>query len=176
MAAGGATLADGVVMAGGALGIQVTYGAVVVANLPVLAPVTFNRQKPELFPVPVTTMGTGRESEPSNVVYVVRAGVVTPTQLKNGTAIHTGVPGLEGFSVQSAPGMRVDQLAASGNFPNKQISVTTVEQLKSIGVVVQTSPGQGMHATVVVPVNAPDTVFVLISGQFVPRPNPAPRQ
>jgi hypothetical protein len=61
--AGGATVADGTVLAGGALGIQATYGAVVVVGMPVLAPVTFNREKPDPFERPVTVMGTGRNPE-----------------------------------------------------------------------------------------------------------------
>ncbi len=62
--AGGATIADGTVLAGGALGIQVTYGAAVVVSMPVLAPVTFNREKPELFPKPVTSMGNSDAPRP----------------------------------------------------------------------------------------------------------------
>ena len=60
--------------------------------------------------------------------YVVRGAVATPLQLQNGVTEHRAVPGLIGFSVQSAPGMTIEQLAAAGQFKNAQISVTTREE------------------------------------------------
>ena len=57
---------------------------------------------------------TGRE-EPGGLQWVVRAGVVTVTQLMNGTAYHPDYPGVYGFSVQSAPLKTIDELAKGGD-------------------------------------------------------------
>jgi RHS repeat-associated protein len=117
-------------------------------------------------------VATGRK--PSEDAYVVRGGVTTPKQLQAGTAEHRGVPGLTGFSVQSAPGMTIEQLAAAGQFPNSQISVTTVSQLDAIGVRVVPSPGRGFHNTAVVPLPLPDKLAAEISAVFRQQRNPAP--
>jgi hypothetical protein len=82
--------------------------------------------------------------------YVVRAGVATPFQLRAGTRLT--VNGY-GFSIQTAPGVSVDELARGGRFPNRQIGITTVEQLRGAGVTVNfPRPGAGTHHdTVVLP-------------------------
>jgi len=120
--------------------------------------------------------------------WVVRAGVVTAQQLQRGTDFHGSVPGLHGFSVQREPGKTVVELAAAGQFPNAQISVTTVESLigaavaAGYAVTVVKSPGRGYHQTVVVPVHpmvhAPDermppNLAEALSRVFTATPNPA---
>lgn len=85
-----------------------------------------------------------REQEPA---WVVRGGVTTRKQLQEGVKEHEGVRGLTGFSVQSAPGKTVEELAAAGRFRNGQISVTTVAALLAVGVPVVKSPGTGHHNT-----------------------------
>ncbi|MDO8756743.1 MAG: hypothetical protein Q7J64_01915, partial [Elusimicrobiota bacterium] len=82
-------------------------------------------------------------SQGQEPVWVVRGGVVTPEQLKTGAKLHRGIPGLFGFSVQSAPGKTIEELAAAGRFRNGQISVATVDALLAVGVLIVKSPGEG---------------------------------
>ena len=105
--------------------------------------------------------------------YVVRAGVATPFQLRAGTRLT--VNGY-GFSIQTAPGVSVDELARGGRFPNRQISVTAVQQLRDVGVTVNfPTPGAGAHhGTVVVPSPPPPGIFEAISSLFTQRFNPFP--
>jgi hypothetical protein len=108
--------------------------------------------------------------------YVVRAGVATPSLLRVGTRFT--VNGF-GFSIQSAPGISVEELARGGRFPNRQISVTTLQELRGAGVSVNfptpRSPGAGdHHGTVMVPSPPPPRVFEAIASLFTPRPNPFP--
>lgn len=122
---------------------------------------------------------TPAANEPS---WVVRGGVATPVQLRDGTRQHRGVPGLFGFSVQHQPGRSVEQLAAAGRFFNARISVTTVEQLVAAAgatgynLRVVRSPGDGFHHTVVVPAPLPDDLAAALSGVFTSAPNPARRR
>jgi RHS repeat-associated protein len=104
--------------------------------------------------------------------YVVRAGIATPMSLQTGSSGHYAVPGITGFSVQSYPGLSIQELAAAGAWPNLKISVTTVQQLSDIGVQVLPTPGDGFHATVVVPVPLPIDLAVQISSVFTVQPNP----
>jgi RHS repeat-associated protein len=113
-------------------------------------------------------------NDPDLDAFVVRGGVTTPQQLQRGVAEHHAVPGLTGFSVQSAPGQTVEQLAAAGRFPNTQISVTTVRELQRIGVPVRPSPGQGFHNTAVTPLPLSDSQAMQISDVFRQQPNPHP--
>lgn len=71
----------------------------------------------------------------------------------------------------------VDELARGGYFPNKQISVTTVQELQAIpGVNVNApTPGYGdYHGTVNVPNPPPPGLFNAISGVFAQKSNPFP--
>jgi hypothetical protein len=102
---------------------------------------------------------------------VVRGGVATASQLRAGT--RRTING-HGFSVQTAAGVSVGALAHSGRFPNRQISVTTIEDLRAIGITVD-APTQGAgayHGTVMVPDPPPSGVFEAISRCFTLRPNP----
>jgi RHS repeat-associated protein len=125
-----------------------------------------------------TIAGQDRSPEPN---WVVRAGVADAAQLRRGTQEHLAVPGLYGFSVQYAPGRSVRELAAAGQFPNPQISVTTVEQLTAAAVdagysiAVVPSPGRGYHHTVAVPRPLPDDLSEALSRVFIQMPNPARR-
>jgi hypothetical protein len=105
--------------------------------------------------------------------YVVRAGVATPTQLRAGTRLTANG---YGFSVQMAPGVAVDELARGGRYPNRRISVSTVQQLRGAGVTVHfPTPGAGAHhGTVVVPSPPPLGIFEGISSLFTQRLNPFP--
>jgi hypothetical protein len=109
--------------------------------------------------------------------YVVRAGIARPQDLEKGT--NFTINGY-GFSVQTSPGVSVDQLARGGRFPNNQISWTTVDTLEKIpGVSVNwPTPGAGdYHGTVNLPNPPPPGIFGLISSQFnrIPNPHPVPR-
>lgn len=111
---------------------------------------------------------------------VVRGGIVTPQQLQRGIAEHVRVPGLTGFSVQSAPGKAIDQLAAAGQFRNRQISVTTIGEFEDaaaalgFNVSVVPSPGRGFHCTVTTPNPLPDDFALALSQVFRQMPNPLP--
>lgn len=84
-----------------------------------------------------------------NPAYVVRGGVATADQLMVGTAEHTVVPGLFGFSVQYHPSRTIAELAAAGGFLNPQISVAIAEKLleaeRRYAVHLVKSPGRGYH-------------------------------
>jgi hypothetical protein len=107
---------------------------------------------------------------------VVRAGLARPASLMEGTTPHRLVPGLSGFSVQSALGVPVEELARAGRFPHLWVSVTTVVILRRHGFdLVFPTPGKGAyHATVRAPCPLPPDVAVLLSGLFVRRRNPHP--
>jgi hypothetical protein len=108
--------------------------------------------------------------------YVVRGGFAVPQNLINGSS-YTPY-GVYGFSVQSAPGVSVDNLAKAGQFPNSTISVSTVTKLTSVGAIVTQTPGVGYHATVVVPAPLSNAQAALISAQFqtgIPNPYPVKR-
>ena len=76
------------------------------------------------------------------------------------------------FSVQSAPGVSVPELAKAGKFKNKKISVTTVKVLEELGARVVDTPGKGYHRTVVVPYPLTEVQAELLSRAFVRMPNP----
>ena len=112
--------------------------------------------------------------------WVVRAGVVTAAGLQSRSSDHVGTPGLHGFSVQHEPGKTIYELAEAGQFPNAQVSVTTVEELiaaaASAGYTVRVvkSSGRGYHRTVEVPKPLPDDLAQALSTTFSQLPNPAP--
>src|SRR5271166_2064645 len=118
----------------------------------------------------------GEENGDEADQYVVRAGMARPDHLIAGTAAHRLLPGLTGFSVQSAPGVSIEELARGGQFRNLQISVTTVSALQWRGFeVVFPTPGRGAyHATVRAPDPLPPATALLLSGLFVQYPNPHP--
>lgn len=118
-----------------------------------------------------TTTSTADRSR-DEVQNVVRGGITTPQSLIDRSAEHIAVPGLYGFSVQSAPGLSVEQLARAGGFPNRQISVTTTAALAELGIAVVPSPGAGYHATAQVPNPFPPGLAAQISGIFRQQPNP----
>jgi hypothetical protein len=107
--------------------------------------------------------------------YVVRGGVATPDNLIAGTnplPPQYGAP--SGFSVQSAPGRTINELAAAGRFPNAQISYSTTDKLSRVGHPVLTgTPGRGLHATVVAPHPLSRADAERISAQFTVTQNPA---
>ena len=98
----------------------------------------------------------------------MRAGIATPAQLQAGTRF--SVNGF-GFSIQTAPGISVDELARGDQFPNRQISITTVQELRGAGVAVNfPTPGAGArHSTIIVP--RPPRIFEKIASLFTQRPN-----
>ena len=108
--------------------------------------------------------------------FVVRAGLAEASSLTAGTRPHRDIPGLSGFSVQSAPGISVNDLARAGGFPHLQISVTTPDTLRRHGFdLVFPTPGAGLyHATVRVQYPMPADVATQLSALFIQRPNPYP--
>ncbi|MBN9064178.1 MAG: RHS repeat-associated core domain-containing protein, partial [Rhizobiales bacterium] len=114
------------------------------------------------------------DSSRDEIRYVVRGGAGASKTFETGTALtQNGY----GFSVQTAPGVSVQELAKGGRFPNAQISVSTVHLLQKIpGVVVRwPTPGAGdYHGTVNIPYPPPAGIFNLISSQFQQQRNPFP--
>ncbi len=106
--------------------------------------------------------------------YVVRGGVGAVQNFMTGTTLSQNG---YGFSVQTAPGVSIDELARGGGIPNNQISVSTVGQLLQIpGVTVNApTPGYGdYHGTVNLPYPPPPGIFDAIAAAFVRMPNPYP--
>lgn len=108
--------------------------------------------------------------------YIVRGGLVRPDTLIAGTAQHRDVPGLAGFSVQSAPGITVDELACGGQFRNSSISVTTRATLQWYGFkLIFPTPGKGVyHETAQAPYPLPPDLADLLSCLFNQDRNPYP--
>lgn len=76
--------------------------------------------------------------------FVVRGGINRPEHLDEKYRVHpSGVPG---WSVHSAPGASVAELAVG--VPNRQIGVTTVGRVRALGGdVIRTSGSSPHHAT-----------------------------
>jgi hypothetical protein len=117
------------------------------------------------------TSTAGPEEDEFNQ-FVVRGGEAKWQDLQNGTALtQNGF----GFSVQTAPGVGIDELARGDSFPNASVSWATVQQLEAIpGVTVNfPTPGFGdYHGTVNIPDPPPPGIFNAISGVFNRTPNP----
>jgi hypothetical protein len=79
---------------------------------------------------------------------VVRGGRVSGETLHGGCGHHEGI---FGFSVQTWPGMSIDELAKAGDVPHSRLAVTTVRALRAAGCDVVPTRGWGRHATVQVP-------------------------
>ena len=86
------------------------------------------------------------------------------------------IPGLSGFSVRSAPGVSVNELARAGRFAHLQIGVTTLDVLLGDGFeLVFPTPGGGVdRATVRVQDPLPPDVAMRLSALFIRRRNPYP--
>jgi uncharacterized protein RhaS with RHS repeats len=117
-----------------------------------------------------TTSTAGPDQD--EVQYVVRGGAGAVSSFQQGTNLTSNG---YGFSVQTAPSVSINELARGGYFPNAQISVSTVQELQAIPGVTVNSPTPGFgdyHGTVNVPNPPPAGFFNVISGAFVPQPNP----
>jgi RHS repeat-associated protein len=128
-------------------------------------------QQPQ--PKPQKQPKPDEDDEKLRNAFVVRGGIATPKQLQAGVAEHRAVPDITGFSVQSAPGMTIEELAAAGRFRNAQISVTTVGALLKVGIPVIPTPGQGFHNTAVTPMPLSNEQATAASSVFKQMPNPA---
>jgi hypothetical protein len=104
--------------------------------------------------------------------FVVRGGEAQPETLVEGTCEHETIPGLVGFSVQSANEVSVEDLAQAATLPHRRISVATVGQIRAIGLDVVSSPGRGHHATVNTRGPLPFDLAQKISSLFERRNNP----
>lgn len=112
----------------------------------------------------------------SDVQYVIRGGLATPGSLAAGSGpVRAPYDSLTGFSVTTAPKMSIDQLALVANYPNGQISWTTVQELAKIGVPVVPTPFDRMplHGTAVVPIPLDPARATQISNVFRQMKNPA---
>jgi hypothetical protein len=74
---------------------------------------------------------------------VVRGGVNTPEHVRKGMGTHPS--GVTGISVESAPGVTVEELA--GPIPHGKIGVTTVGRVRAGGDVIRTRGRSRNHAT-----------------------------
>lgn len=107
--------------------------------------------------------------------YVVRGGRATPQNLMDGsTSFPYKGKTMSGFSVSSAPGVSVQDLAAAGNYKNGEISYTTTGKLEKLGVPVTPTPtsNNALHATAGVNVPLDPAKAAAISAAFKRIPNP----
>jgi len=79
-----------------------------------------------------------------------------------------------GFSVQSADGIPLEELAAW--CPNPKIGITTVGEIRALGYDVVVTPGRGHHATVAVVPDWSREDSVRLVLLFREETNPAPRR
>jgi hypothetical protein len=81
--------------------------------------------------------------------------------------------GVYGFSVQSAAGVGLEQLAR--RCKNRTVGVTTVVRIREMGFDVVPTTGEMWHATVVVPKGWSQQEAEKLSQLFEPVNNPTPR-
>jgi RHS repeat-associated protein len=122
--------------------------------------------------------GDTPESQRTQPQYVIRGGLAAPDNLiRFSGPVDAPYANLTGFSVTTAPGMSVQQLAMVARYDNGKISYTTTATLASIGVRVVATPfpdrGMPLHATAVVPVPLDPARAAQISAVFTRIPNPA---
>ena len=110
----------------------------------------------------------------SPIQYVVRGGLADPNNLIAGSQSTNFLGGISGFSVTTAPGLSVPQLAQAGNYPNGSISWTTTGQLATLGLGVVSTPTSSnpFHGTVIVPIPLSLPLATAISAQFQTILNP----
>jgi len=118
--------------------------------------------------------GSADKSERTQPQYVIRGGLASPENLIEGSTEVRGY-NFTGFSVTTAKGMTVEELAMARRYPNRKISYTTVATLEGIGVPVQPTPNDDnlLHATAVVPIPLDPARAVQISALFTRIDNPA---
>ena len=96
------------------------------------------------------------ETGARHVEWVLRAGEAKAVDLIKGYTEHRAVQGLDGFSVQYAPGIAWQELARAGRLPNGQVSIADADDLRralqTLGYDMRlvSSPGTGYHHTFVV--------------------------
>jgi hypothetical protein len=90
------------------------------------------------------------------------------------TACDDHPAGVYGFSVQSASGSTLKQLAAACR--NSSVGITTVGQIREMGFDVAPTTGEGLHATVVVPKGWSRAEAERLSLLFEPVKNPVDRR
>ena len=96
---------------------------------------------------------------------VVRGGANRPVDIQRGIATHPN--GVTGVSVQSAAGVHLAELAAT--IPHRQVGVTTVGEVRSLGGdVIRTSGRSPYHATLTG--LSPEQISYLLTPTI---PNPA---
>ncbi len=112
--------------------------------------------------------------------YVIRGGLAKADNLIEYSGPVESYPGVTGFSVRTAPGMSPTQLALTApTYPNKMISVTTVDALRNVGVPVVPTPNptrgisNPLHATAVVSLPLDPERAAAISEVFSQMANPA---
>jgi|SRR5579872_2176889 len=122
------------------------------------------------------------------MAWVVRAGAAKANDLRKGYKLHSGVPGLFGFSVQYAANKTIAGLAQAGQFPHSQISyedeTVLAAALKPLGYSMRLakSPGRGYRHTFAILYDAsgnmlsdlPQHAAAALSLAFRRMPNPFP--
>ena len=122
------------------------------------------------------TLSLSGDTAKTNEQYVIRGGLAAPENLIRGSVqVKAPYQNLTGFSVTTAPGMTIGQLARAAQYENRMISFTTVEELATIGIVVAPTPFPGMplHGTVVVPIPLDPALAEQINNTFTRVTNPA---
>ena len=105
---------------------------------------------------------------------VVRGGVATAEQLLQGSRQRTDL-NVFGFSVQAFPGKTALELVLEGEIPHRQISVTTVREIRKAGYDIIRTNGPGLHATVAVPTDWTEQEAARLAAIFVKERNPSLR-
>jgi hypothetical protein len=105
---------------------------------------------------------------------VVRGGVPPFRVRPLHTACDQHPAGYHGFSVQSAAGLTIEQLATE--CPNKTVGFTTAGEIRKMGYDVRETSGDGHHATVVVPKPWEPDAAEQLAQTFRPANNPSPKR
>jgi hypothetical protein len=95
------------------------------------------------------------------------------SSLRDGCDFHYET-GDYGFSVQSANGRTIQELASY--LPLAQVGHTTVAEIRSLGYDVVSTPGRGLHATVIVPENWSEEAADQVARLFRGARNDSPRR
>jgi hypothetical protein len=116
----------------------------------------------------------GERDEFPDETLVVRCGLPPLVNSPLLRACDRHPEGPYGFSVQSAPGLTIEQLAAGCR--NNYVGYTTVGAIRSKGYRIVRTSGVAYHATVEVPVDWSLGASEELTSLFAKAKNPAPRR
>jgi hypothetical protein len=115
---------------------------------------------------------SGRDPLPDEAILVRGGRVPFARSLCLDCRMHPD--GYFGFSVQSAAGMSVEDLARA--LPNGRVGFTTAGELRKMGYDVVPTSGDAFHATVVVPRDWGEAEALELAQSFRDAKNPNPKR